>query len=230
MSTEVDVVIPVYGGASRVTRAVESVLAQDVVARVRIHLVDDASPDGAAELLARLAEAHPEVSVLTHPENRGVAAARNAAIRAGSAPFVALLDQDDAWRPSKLRLQLAALEADAGLGYVLGHSAFHLEPGIARPTWARAAWFDGPQRAYLPSALVVRRAAWERVGPFDETLRAGGDDTDWFARAHRMAVPFAFLDDVVLDRFIHDRNASAGDTDGDLLRVLRRHLADRSGA
>jgi len=227
MPADVDVVIPVYGGAHVVPRAVASVLAQDADASVRIHVVDDASPDAAADVLAGLAAEHPEVSVLTHAHNRGVAAARNAAIAAGSAPVIALLDQDDAWLPGKLRVQLAALAADPSLGYVLGRSRFVLAPGVARPSWTREEWFDGPQRAYLPSVLVVRREVWERVGRFDESLRAGGDDSDWFARAHRRRVPFAFLDDVVLDRHIHERNLSAGDTDSDLLAVVRRHLAER---
>src|SRR5262249_4621066 len=98
----VSVVIPTYERRRWVCRAVESVLAQTRPAD-EILVVDDGSSDGTADELARRFGAR--VRVLVQP-NGGVAAARNAGVRAARHPLVAFLDSDDCWLPSKLERQL----------------------------------------------------------------------------------------------------------------------------
>lgn len=227
---DVDVVIPVFDGETFVERAVASVLSQGATG-LRLFLVDDASTDRTPHVLARLADAHPEITVLTNPVNVGVSSSRNRAIAAGTAPLVAFLDQDDVWMPGKLARQQAALAADPGLGYVVGRQRFVVEQGSSRPAWCRPEWLESPQAGYLPGTLVARRAVFESIGVFDEGMRAGGDDTDWFARARREAVPALHLDDVLLERHVHDRNLSSDRrTDDEILTLVRRHVAARRSA
>ena len=222
----VDVIIPVYNGSRFVARAVASVLDQRVP--VVVHCVDDGSSDDSVAVLESLAASDDRVTLHRSAVNAGVAAARNRAILAGTAPFVAFLDQDDEWMPGKLEVQLAALAARPGVGWVVGHQRMVLEAGAVRPAWCRPEWLDGPQMGFLPGTLLARREAFLAVGLFDETLLNGGDDTDWFARARRSGVAGELLDDVVLRRWVHERNGSSNPrTNDDLLALVRRHATER---
>ena len=103
-----------------------------------------------------------------------------------------------------------------------------LDPGAVRPAWCLPEWLQTPQKGFLPSTLVVRRGCFEHVGPLEERFRAGGDDSDWFARARRLGVPFRHLDRVVMRRRIHGENLS-NDRSGsrELLDLVRQHAANR---
>ena len=95
----VSVIIPAYNRAHLVGRAIASVFAQSY-RNFEIIVVDDASTD---DLAATLAEAGGlQLRCITHPRNRGAAAARNTGIAAASGEFVAFLDSDDVWFPDKL--------------------------------------------------------------------------------------------------------------------------------
>lgn len=102
----VTVVIPCYRCADTVCRAVESVVQQSLPPAELI-LVDDFSPDGTLAELKRLRVRHGEawIRVLALPRNAGPGSARNAGWNAATQPYVAFLDADDAWAPSKLKLQ-----------------------------------------------------------------------------------------------------------------------------
>jgi glycosyltransferase involved in cell wall biosynthesis len=221
---DVDVIVPVYNGERFVRRAVNSALRQALEGgRVTIWCIDDGSVDGSWELLQQLA-ANPCVRILKQ-QNRGTAAARNTAIRQGSAELIAFLDQDDEWLDGSLAARVAVLRGRPEVGYVTGLQDMVTEDG-SLPSWARGEWLANPvQPGPLPSALVVRRACFERVGYLEESLSAGGDDADWFARARRHQVPHVMLDSVVVRRSIRNDNQSADPaTGGDLLAMVRRHL------
>ncbi len=226
MSVAIDIVIPVHNGAAFVRRAVESVLSQEGTWDLRVFAVDDGSTDESPRVLARLAEACPRLTVLSHATPRGAAAARNRGVAAGGADFVAFLDQDDEWVPGKLLLQIPLFVADASLMYAVGQQRFVLADGLARPAWCRPEWLAGPQAGFLPSALVVRRTAWRIVGPLDEALLIGADDVAWFARARDLGLPHAVVPEVVVHRHVHARNASAdtGVSNRAVLEVVRRKL------
>ncbi len=96
----VSAVIPCYNGERYVVDAVESVFAQ-TEPRVEVIVVDDCSSDSSVALLEPLLS-DPRLRILRHSGNRGIAAARNTGIRASSAEFVGLLDQDDLWLPDKI--------------------------------------------------------------------------------------------------------------------------------
>ncbi|KQY52662.1 glycosyltransferase family 2 protein [Lysobacter sp. Root494] len=103
----VSVVMPVYNAASTLRRSVESVLAQ-THRDLELVAVDDGSSDASAEMLAVFARADPRVKVIRQ-DNAGVAAARNAGIKAATGTHLAFLDSDDWWHASKLELQLEYL-------------------------------------------------------------------------------------------------------------------------
>jgi glycosyltransferase involved in cell wall biosynthesis len=102
----ISVVIPTYNRASLLRRAVDSALAQ-TLAPAEILIVDDGSTDDTATVCAQYTA---PVRYIRTP-NGGVAAARNTGIREARGEWIALLDSDDEWEPTKLFVQTAALNA-----------------------------------------------------------------------------------------------------------------------
>ncbi len=110
---DVSVVIPTYNRAALVGGDIDSVLAQSYP-HCRAIVVDDGSTDDTPRVLARYG-GDPRVRVLRQP-NRGVAAARNAALAQIEGDYVAFLDSDDVWYPWKLSAQVSLLEGLAAKG------------------------------------------------------------------------------------------------------------------
>lgn len=116
MSQLISIVIPVYNRADIIARTVESCLAQ-TYSPVEIVLVDDCSSDGLQQALAPFADDEC-VRLVRHERNQGVSAARNSGVEASKGEFIAFLDSDDIWHPTKLERQMA-LVADHGGGRFL---------------------------------------------------------------------------------------------------------------
>lgn len=178
----VAIVVPVYNLRRYLAEALESALAQTVpAASVDIVVVDDGSTDGSGELAAQYA---PRVRCLRQP-NRGLSAARNAALAATDAEFVQLLDADDRLHPEKLAASLAVFAEDPGATLVHTGCAFIDEEGRRLPQrgWSRA---EGTVLGELvlgnlinPHAALVRRADVVAAGGFDETLTSLEDWDLW---------------------------------------------------
>jgi len=103
---EVSVIIPCYRCADTIHRAVASVAAQSLRPK-EVILVEDCSNDETLNTLYSLKNTYPEgwLQVIPLDENRGAGEARNAGWEAATQPFIAFLDADDSWHPSKIELQ-----------------------------------------------------------------------------------------------------------------------------
>jgi glycosyltransferase involved in cell wall biosynthesis len=181
----VSVIIPAYNRAHLVGRAIASVLAQSY-RNFEIIVVDDASTDDLAAALAEVDS--PQLRCITHPRNRGAAAARNTGIAAASGELVAFLDSDDVWFPDKLAQQVAAMRDQPPdvAGQVCaydclkaGDSPRIIAPGWTPLTFRRSQLFGctcGPG-----TTLLCRRSIFAEIGPLDEELRRL-EDWDWLLR------------------------------------------------
>jgi glycosyltransferase involved in cell wall biosynthesis len=187
-------------------------------------VVDGRSTDATA----RIARAVPGVRHLLQT-GTGLADARNQGIAAARHELIAFLDHDDLWEPAKLAAQVARLE-DPAIDYSLTWMRFFVEPGTAPPTRIGAAGLETPRAAGTPSALLARRALFDRVGGFDGSL-AIGCDADWFARARDRGAVCAMVDEVLVRKRLHGANLS---TDlhrnrREMFEVARRSIARRRG-
>lgn len=113
----VSVVITTYNRPSYLRQAVASVRDQ-TYAPLELVVVDDCSEMPARQVLDEMdLERFRTVTCLRHEENRGANAARNTGIRESSGEFIAFLDDDDRWRPEKIRQQVTAFDDDIGVVY-----------------------------------------------------------------------------------------------------------------
>jgi glycosyltransferase involved in cell wall biosynthesis len=190
----ISVIIPVFNRRGEVLRAIASALAQTLPPD-EILVVDDASTDGTADVVAALQDRR--IKLLRHARNRGAAAARNTGIEGAEGDWIALLDSDDEWDTRKLAVQLAALRnAPADMvasvtGYVI-HDYRTGEQRSLRPT-PRDASLDALAAGCplgVGSTLLARRQVFSEIGLLDPDLPRL-EDWDWLMRylpAHRLGV------------------------------------------
>jgi glycosyltransferase involved in cell wall biosynthesis len=138
-------------------------------------IVDDGSTDPAAlAVLEPLRQGDARVRVIDQP-NRGLPAARNAGVAATSAPLLFFLDSDDLLAPTALEKMAWLLHSDARPAFTTG---WRVNFGAKHELEARG--FDARDHflwEHTATALImIRRAAFEAVGGYDESLRAGLED------------------------------------------------------
>jgi glycosyltransferase involved in cell wall biosynthesis len=130
----VSVVMPTYNRQALLEWSVESVLAQ-TLDDFELLIVDDASTDGTAEMLARKMSSDRRIRVMRVAANGGCDAARNLAISQACGRYVAFLDDDDLFLPDRLEQTVSRLEAEPELGVVFSRFGFIDAQGQALP-WA----------------------------------------------------------------------------------------------
>ena len=197
----ISVLLPCWNAERYVGDAIRSILAQ-VPAPEEVIAVDDGSSDGTAEILASFA---PRVTLLQQPSNRGVPAALNLAIAHACGEAIAFLDADDLWLPGKIVVQTAALREDPDIDAVFGHLRQFASPDLPSDERAHLKISGEPEPGLVKTTLLLRRAAFDRVGRFDESLRAS-DFVDWYVRATKLGLRWKMLPDLVALRRIHADN------------------------
>jgi glycosyltransferase involved in cell wall biosynthesis len=113
----VSVVVPVFNEAATVGQVVDELLALDL--RLEVLLVDDGSTDDSPLELARLAELHGDVKILTQPRNRGKGAAVRRGITESTGDILLIQDADLEYSPADIPALIDPLlsgKADAVFG------------------------------------------------------------------------------------------------------------------
>ncbi len=220
----VSVIVPVHNGAKYLGEALESILAQTRPAE-EIWVVDDGSRDDSVAVATRFAGRG--VRCVSQPPG-GAATARNHGVTLATGSLLAFLDADDLWAPDKLASQWAALAEEPSLDMVFGHVEQFVSPGLDAVTAARLHCPEGSLPGFVPYTMVVRRGAFERVGPF-ETRWEIGEFLAWFTRARELGLRERMLDRVVARRRLHDTNQGQQKRHryGDYVRILKEALDRR---
>ncbi|MBD2771541.1 glycosyltransferase family 2 protein [Iningainema tapete] len=190
----VSVIIPTYQRANLVSQAIESVLAQTYT-DYEIIVVNDGSTDNTIEVLEYFGE---KITVI-HQENQGSAAARNTGIKVAQGQYIALLDHDDIWLPTKLEKQVSYLDSHPKIGLVYSDTLYFNEKGLLPGSHAK--FFPVPPvlqswtlfvRNTIPTCSVVmmRRKCLDDVGLFDETLPPCDDYDLWLRLVEKWPIHF----------------------------------------
>lgn len=193
---QVTAVIPTRNRLPWLQQAVSSALEQRDT-RVDVVVVDEASSDGTAEWLASLDD--PRVRFVRHDVPRKLPGARNAGLELVTTPWVAFLDDDDLWSPTKISRQLAAV-ADQGARWCYAAEvtvdADLNVIDIPTPPGALDIPSLLPIRNVIPaggSGVLIASDLVRSVGGFDEELVAAEDWECWLRVLKTGELPAAVL-------------------------------------
>jgi glycosyltransferase involved in cell wall biosynthesis len=193
-------VVPVYNGAAYLRETLDSLLPE-LAPGDEVIVSDDGSTDDSVAI----AEAWGRARVL-RGRNQGAPAARNRAIAVAKGSWICLLDADDLALPDRVARLGARLLADDRPDLVYGGQRRFLSPHLI-PSGAPPPPEIDEAPAPLPSCLFGTRAAFARVGPFDETLRVG-ELVPWWGRALALGLRTVAVPGAVIRRRRHDHNIS----------------------
>ncbi|MGC9318930.1 MAG: glycosyltransferase family 2 protein [Armatimonadota bacterium] len=182
----VSAVIPAYNEAEIIGRAIESVRKQ-TYSNIEIVVVDDGSSDDTAEVVRR---EHPD-AVLVQQANKGLSGARNSGVRASSGEYLAFLDADDLWAPTKIERQLGALLGNPEFDWVGTNAVVEIgsrsyphgppwRPRLFELSLPEVLGYPGEMRPVGSSIMFSTEVFWD-VGGYDEEL-AFAEDMDLFCR------------------------------------------------
>jgi GT2 family glycosyltransferase len=199
---DVSVIVVSYNTRSLLHGCLEAVRASNAIT-VETFVVDNASPDGSADLVA---EAFPDVRLIRNRDNRGFAAANNLAIQEARGRYVLLLNPDTIVQPDTIGILAAFLDARPDVGItgprVLNEDGSLQSCGYWYPTLleeirqsrqlekiARRVW-GAPRRHPDPGretevdwvdgcCLLIRRTVIGRIGPLDEQYFLYAEELDW---------------------------------------------------
>ena len=203
----VSVLLACWNAAPYVEEAVQSVLDQRP-APFEVIAVDDGSTDRSAAVL----EGFGTRLVLIRQANSGVCAALNRAAAEAAGDALAFIDADDLWTPGKLARQMEALAADPALDAVFGFMETFASPDLREDERSRLRIPERPAPAFTKNGILIRKAAFDRLGGFDPERR-NADFFAWYARAIREGFRWRLLPDVVCRRRLHAQNMSRLDRD-----------------
>jgi GT2 family glycosyltransferase len=205
--TLIDVIIPTRDRPEALVACLEA-LARQTVQDFHVIVVDDGSTSPVADAIPEALRKQLRLTVLRHPTSRGPAAARNRAIRHGSSPCVAFVDDDVRCAPDTLARHLETVRAGDWRSVSIG-------PLSAPPDWEPTPWnlwearqvqaeYDRMSRGeYVPTwrqfhtgnAFLTRKAI-EAAGLFDERFTRA-EDVEFALRVSRLGQRFTFSPDAI---------------------------------
>jgi glycosyltransferase involved in cell wall biosynthesis len=242
----ISVIIIFLNGEKFIQEAIGSVLAQ-TYEHWELLLVDDGSTDSSTEIAQHYTAQHPaKIRYLEHPdhENQGMSATRNLGIHHAQGEFIAFLDADDVWLPEKLAHQVNLMEAHPDAGMVYGNTLYwHSWTGRAEdqqqdhmpnlgvapgklypPPGLLELYLKGKAAVPCTCSLMVRRAALQQLGGFEESFRGMYEDQAFYAKIC-LAEPI-LVSDACLDRYRQhpDSNCHVTENSGKLQAVRLNFL------
>ena len=189
---EISVIIPTYNRCDLLKRAINSVIKQTITPK-EIIIVDNGSTDQTYQMVSSL---FPEINYFIE-KKRGVSAARNKGILESKSKWIAFLDSDDAWKPTKLEKQIefSIFNQDK-------YRIIHTDE-----TWYRNKKFLNQLKKHKksggnifknslqlccisPSSVVLKKQIFEEYGLFDENLEVCEDYDMWIRITSKEEVGF----------------------------------------
>lgn len=172
MAPKVSVIMAVHDGQAHIRDAVDSILSQ-TLKDVELIIVDDASTDGTAEILARYSDAR--LCIARNKRRLGPGAARNRALRIARAPLIAIQDADDTSLPHRLEAQVEYLGKNPSVDLTGAYAVTISVQGQEREImnyppardmeikWALLFW-----NPFIHSSIMLRRRVLGETGPYAE--------------------------------------------------------------
>ena len=198
---EISVIIPTYNRCDLLKRAINSVIKQTITPK-EIIIVDNGSTDQTYQMVSSL---FPEINYFIE-KKRGVSAARNKGILESKSKWIAFLDSDDTWKPTKLEKQMefSTFNQDK-------YRIIHTDE-----TWYRNKKFLNQLKKHKksggnifknslqlccisPSSVVLKKQIFDDYGLFDENLEVCEDYDMWIRITSKEEV--GFLDSPLVSKY-----------------------------
>ena len=196
----ISVIIPTFNRKETLKRAIQSVVMQSYTP-YEIIVIDDGSNDGTKEWLK---DNFPNVKYI-YQMNSGVSSARNKGIKFARGDWIALLDSDDEWLPSKLKDQAYEIELNPAAKF-LHTNEIWIRNGVRVNQMKKHKKYGG----YIfekcldicrisPSSVLIKKDIFDEIGMFDETLKVCEDYDLWLRFASKY--PVHFLDQPLIKKY-----------------------------
>lgn len=206
-SRKVSAVIPCFNHGEFLAEAAGSVIS---LARCDIELivVDDGSTD--ERTLREMDVLRKRGIQVIRQENKGLAAARNAAIAVCSGEYILPLDADNRVRPTYFECAVRILDQNPKVGVVYGDAQYMGE--------RTGVWHVGPfererllEWNFIDACAVYRRTVWEQNGGYDGTMPVQGlEDWDFWLSTMEHGWEFAYVPEVLFDYRVASGSMIAG--------------------
>ncbi len=178
-NSNVTVIIPCYNDGQYIIEALQSIYNQTLLPE-KIIVVDDGSEAATKKILVTIN--HPLVKIV-YQENKGVSAARNRAVSLAETDYIANLDADDYYVPTFIEKAVTVLNQDDEIMAVSSYCRMFQKTKtieIVKPLGGKLKDFIVINNSR--ASAVFRRKCWEAVGGFDENMRGGYEDWEfWIA-------------------------------------------------
>lgn len=179
----VSVIIPTHNRCDLLPRAIKSAQNQTYT-DMEIIVVSDGSTDGTDDFMERF-KCDERVRYISYHPGQGGNYARNTGINAAKGEYIAFLDDDDEWLPTKVEKQLALMEADDDVGLVYtGTYSIYVDDNIEFDScsmlhgdMSKRILFDNSVGS--TTTVMLRKNVLEKSGLFDESLSAMQDYDLW---------------------------------------------------
>jgi glycosyltransferase involved in cell wall biosynthesis len=207
---KVSVIIPAYNAMNFLPETMESLMAQ-TYSDFEAIVVNDGSTDHTAEWVSQLPD--PRIKLVSQA-NQGLAGARNTGIQTAQGDYLAFLDADDLWHPTKLEKQVKCLEQNPETGLV--YTWLSLINETSTPTGRLVKNSDEGniwETLILHnivgsgSVAMVRRQCFDTCGLFDRNLRSFVEDWDMWLRIV-LHYPFKVIAEPLVHYRQHSQSAS----------------------
>ena len=196
----ISVIIPTFNRKETLKRAIQSVVMQSYTP-YEIIVIDDGSDDGTKEWLK---DNYPNVKYI-YQMNSGVSSARNKGIKFARGDWIALLDSDDEWLPSKLKDQAKEIELNPAAKF-LHTNEIWIRNGVRVNQMKKHKKYGGyifekclDMCRISPSSVLIKKDIFDEIGMFDETLKVCEDYDLWLRFASKY--PVHFLDQPLVKKY-----------------------------
>ncbi|KJD35928.1 glycosyl transferase family 2 [Tamlana sedimentorum] len=195
MSVLVSIIVPCYNQAHYLSEALQSVSDQTYTNWECI-VVNDGSPDNTEQITKQWLEKDARFKYV-YQENGGLSSARNFGIKNSLGVFILPLDADDILHPDYLKKTVPVLNKNSDLGIVSCYRYFFVgnKLNIIKECKASGSnYVDILFENKLVCSSIYRRTCWDEVGGYDETMKKGFEDWEFWLNVTKRGWKFQIVE------------------------------------